>query len=66
MNNKEIVELADKELIQELKDNRVLLNKLKLNHKVSDIENPMVIRSTRRLIARIKTELTKRKNSIAK
>ena len=66
MNNKEIIELADKDLIQELKDKRVFLNKLKLNHKVSDIENPMVIRSTRRTVARIKTELTKRKNSIAK
>jgi len=66
MKNKEIVELADKDLIQELKDKRVFLNKLKLNHKVSDIENPMVIRSTRRTIARIKTELTNRKNSTAK
>lgn len=66
MNNKEIVELADKDLIQELNDKRVFLNKLKLNHKVSDIENPMVIRTTRRTIARIKTELTKRKNSTAK
>ena len=66
MNNKEIIELADKDLIQELKDKRVFLNKLKLNHKVSDIENPMVIRSTRRTIARIKTELTKRKTSTAK
>lgn len=66
MNNKEIIELADKDLIQELKDKRVFLNKLKLNHKVSDIENPMVIRATRRTIARIKTELTKRKNSTAK
>jgi large subunit ribosomal protein L29 len=66
MKNKEIVELADKDLIQELKDKRVFLNKLKLNHKVSDIENPMVIRSTRRTIARIKTELTNRKHSTAK
>lgn len=66
MKNKEIVELADKDLIQELKDKRVFLNKLKLNHKVSDIENPMVIRTTRRTIARIKTELTNRKNSTAK
>jgi len=66
MKNKEIVELADKDLIQELKDKRVFLNKLKLNHKVSDIENPMVIRSTRRTIARIKTELTNRKTSTAK
>ncbi|MEN8958346.1 MAG: 50S ribosomal protein L29 [Flavobacteriales bacterium] len=66
MNNKEIVELGDKELVQELKDKRVFLNKLKLNHKVSDIENPMVIRHTRRTVARIKTELTKRNNSKAK
>jgi large subunit ribosomal protein L29 len=49
-----------------LKDKRVFLNKLKLNHKVSDIENPMIIRSTRRTIARIKTELTNRKTSTAK
>ncbi|MEZ7900530.1 MAG: large subunit ribosomal protein L29 [Flavobacteriales bacterium] len=66
MKNKEIVELADKDLTQELKDKRVFLNKLKLNHKVSDIENPMIIRSTRRTIARIKTELTNRKTSTAK
>jgi len=66
MKNKEIVELADKDLTQELKDKRVFLNKLKLNHKVSDIENPMIIRSTRRTIARIKTELTNRKTSKAK
>ena len=66
MKNKEIVELADKDLTQELKDKRIFLNKLKLNHKVSDIENPMIIRSTRRTIARIKTELTNRKTSTAK
>ena len=66
MKNKEIVELSDKDLTQELKDKRVFLNKLKLNHKVSDIENPMIIRSTRRTIARIKTELTNRKTSTAK
>jgi large subunit ribosomal protein L29 len=66
MKKKEIVELADKDLTQELKDKRVFLNKLKLNHKVSDIENPMIIRSTRRTIARIKTELTNRKTSTAK
>jgi large subunit ribosomal protein L29 len=63
MNNKEIVELKDKELVQELKDRRLLLNKMKLNHKVSDIENPMLIRSARRTVARIKTELNVRKNA---
>lgn len=66
MNNKEIVELTDKELVQELKDKKLLLNKMKLNHKVSDIENPMQIRATRRTLARIKTELNVRKNNAAK
>ncbi|MGB1039375.1 MAG: 50S ribosomal protein L29 [Flavobacteriales bacterium] len=65
MDNKKIVELTDKELVEELKDKKMLLNKMKLNHKVSDIENPMVIRSTRRTVARIKTELNARK-SVAK
>jgi large subunit ribosomal protein L29 len=63
MDNKQIVELSDKELVQELKERRAHLNKMKLNHKVSDIENPMLIRSNRRTVARIKTELTARKNA---
>ena len=63
MDNKQIVELTDKELWDELNDKKVFLTRLKLNHKVSDIENPMLIRSTRRTVARIKTELTARKNS---
>lgn len=36
------------------------LSKFKLNHAVSPLESPLVIRSTRRTIARLKTELNKR------
>lgn len=63
MDNKQIIELSDTELWNELNDKKVFLTRLKLNHKVSDIENPMLIRSTRRTIARISTELTARKKS---
>ena len=63
MDNKQIIELTDKELWDELNDKKVFLTRLKLNHKVSDIENPMIIRSVRRTVARIKTELTARKKS---
>lgn len=63
MKSKEIRELTDKELREELKEKKVLLTRLKLNHKVSDIENPMIIRSTRRTIARISTEITARKKA---
>lgn len=36
------------------------LEKMKLTHAVAPLENPMQIRHTRRTIARLKTELTKR------
>lgn len=36
------------------------LKKMKFGHSVNPIENPMAIRSTRRMIARLKTEQTKR------
>jgi large subunit ribosomal protein L29 len=36
---------------------------MKLNHKVSAIENPMLIRDTRRNVARMKTELVARKSA---
>ena len=40
----------------EIKD----LTKMKMNHAVSPLENPMLIRTTRRNIARLMTELRKR------
>ena len=36
------------------------LEKMKLTHSVAPLENPLTIRHTRRTIARLKTELTKR------
>ena len=36
------------------------LDKLKMNHAVSPLESPLVIRSARRTVARLKTELNKR------
>jgi large subunit ribosomal protein L29 len=34
--------------------------KMKMSHVVSPVENPLKIRATRRLVARLKTELKKR------
>ncbi len=36
------------------------LNKYKVNHAISPLESPLVIRSTRKTIARLQTELNKR------
>ena len=53
--------VADLEL--KLSDELAQLNKLKFSHAVSPVENPMTIRHTRREVARIKTELHKRKTA---
>jgi large subunit ribosomal protein L29 len=60
MKQKDIKDLSASELQQRLTEEMGQLTKLKLNHTVSPIENPLKIRSTRRTIARIQTELTKR------
>ena len=48
-----LVELQDK-----LSSEQEALRKMKFAHQVSAIENPMKIKETRKLIARLKTELT--------
>jgi len=58
MKNSEIKALTVDQLQQTLVEERNRLLKLKFAHAVSPIENPMRIRSTRRLIARLITELS--------
>ena len=60
MKQKEISQMSNKEIEDHLKDEKGQLVKLELNHAVSPIENPLKIRSTRRAIARLQTELRKR------
>ena len=40
-----------------------MLQKLRFNHEVSSIDNPMKIRDSRRDIARLMTEYNRRKNA---
>jgi large subunit ribosomal protein L29 len=49
-----------KEKIQEEKAN---LTKLSIGHQISPVENPMTIRTARKLVARLSTELTKKSNA---
>ncbi len=60
MKQKEITQMSLNEIQDRLKDEKSQLVKLELNHTVSPIENPLKIRSTRRSIARLQTELRKR------
>ncbi len=65
MKNSEILELATEELAAKLGEERATLTKLKFAHAVSAIENPSRITKVRKDIARLNTELTKRKAASA-
>ena len=61
MKNSEILELSTEELVTKIREDRTMLSKLKFAHAVSAIENPIRITRVRKDIARLNTELTKRK-----
>jgi large subunit ribosomal protein L29 len=55
-----IREMSTSELRERLEEERKQLLKLKLNHAVSPLENPLKIKAYRKTVARIVTELNKR------
>lgn len=59
MKNKDIAALSGQELIEKIKEEKAGLNKMTLNHAISPVENPSVIRVKRRNIARMLTALNK-------
>ncbi|MBS1653066.1 MAG: 50S ribosomal protein L29 [Bacteroidetes bacterium] len=61
MKNKDIVAILDAELADKIKAEKHTLEKMGINHAISPVESPAKIRETRRTIARLKTELNKRK-----
>jgi large subunit ribosomal protein L29 len=65
MKQEVIRELSTAEIIERLEEERKQLTKLKLNHAVSPLENPNKIKSYRRTIARMLTELHNRKSNEA-
>ena len=65
MKREDIKELSNDELRLRLEEEKALYLKMKMNHTISPIENPMKIRVTRRGIAMLHTELTKRMKEAA-
>ncbi len=61
MKNSEVKELTTQEIVEKLDAERSALTRLKMNHAISPLENPMQIKETRRNIARLMTELHQRK-----
>ena len=60
MKNSEIKELTLKEIVEKLDTEKSMLTKLKLNHAVSPLDNPLKIKDARKNIARLNTELRRR------
>ena len=60
MKTSEIKDLTTEEIREKIETEKAALTKMKMNHAVSPLENPMLIRTTRRIIARLMTELRKR------
>ena len=57
MKTAEIKELSVNELIERIEAEKSNLSRMKLNHSVSPVENPTILRKSRRNIARMLTIL---------
>ena len=56
----ELKELETKELQERIETEVAKYNQMKLNHSISPLANPSLIKAARRDIARMKTELRQR------
>jgi large subunit ribosomal protein L29 len=57
MKTSEIRELSKAEIIERIQTDQDSLTRMKMNHAISQLENPKVIVNVRRNIARLKTIL---------
>ena len=63
MKMSEIKEFSTKELIERIELEKNTLVRMRLNHVVSPLDNPMKLKFARKNIARLMTEWTKRQSS---
>jgi large subunit ribosomal protein L29 len=63
MKIREIKELSTKEIEERIDAERISLEQKKINHSISPLDNPAQIKESRKTIARLLTELHKRKQN---
>ncbi|HEX2967809.1 MAG TPA: 50S ribosomal protein L29 [Bacteroidales bacterium] len=61
MKTSEIRELSTSDLIERIDTEKTMLVRMKLNHAITPLDNPQKIKQTKTTIARLLTELRKRK-----
>lgn len=59
----ELQEFSDEDLKNELGETQDQYNKLKFDHAIKGLENPLLLKEIKRDIARMKTEIRKREIS---
>ena len=62
--NKSLKEINENDLKARIQEDEMRLKKLEFAHVISPLENPMTIKALRKDVARLKTELQKRKLGI--
>lgn len=63
MKTREIKELNNQEILERIETQSEQLVRLKLNHAISPLDNPLQIKEVRRTIARLATELRQREQN---
>jgi len=63
MKASEVRNMADKDLLEKIQEEKAALAKMKFGHKVAGTENPMQLRQKRREIARLLTIVNERTNN---
>ncbi|MDX9748628.1 MAG: 50S ribosomal protein L29 [Paludibacter sp.] len=63
MKTREIKELNNQEILERIDAQNEQLVRLKLNHAISPLDNPLQIKEVRRTIARLATELRQREQN---
>ena len=63
MRSEVIREMTLEEVTDMLNERHEQFTKLRLSHSVSPLENPLQLRQVRRDVARLRTELERRKNN---
>jgi large subunit ribosomal protein L29 len=66
MKMSEIKEFSTKELEERIETDKNTLVRMRLNHAVSPLDNPMKLKFARKDVARMMTELNKRKSETQK
>ena len=62
LNKKDVQQFVTEDLVAKIGSDKEELKRLKFNHAVTTLGNPSSIRAKRRDVARLATELNKRKN----